>query len=49
MAAEVAEPLDTREGFVRGLGLLESTMIVAGSMTGPGIFIVSANITRQVI
>src|SRR5215211_6321357 len=35
-------------GFVRGLGLLDSTMIVAGSMIGSGIFIVSAEISRQV-
>jgi APA family basic amino acid/polyamine antiporter len=35
-------------GFVRGLGLLDSTMIVAGSMIGSGIFIVSAEIARQV-
>src|SRR6266436_6414647 len=34
--------------FVRGLGLLDSTMIVAGSMIGSGIFIVSADIVRQV-
>ncbi len=34
--------------FVRGLGLLDSTMIVAGSMIGSGIFIVSADIARQV-
>lgn len=35
-------------GFVRGLGLLDSTMLVAGSMIGSGIFIVSADIARQV-
>jgi len=35
-------------GFVRELGLLDSTMIVAGSMIGSGIFIVSADIARQV-
>jgi APA family basic amino acid/polyamine antiporter len=35
-------------GFVRGLGLLDSTMIVAGSMIGSGIFIVSADMARQV-
>src|SRR5437588_5588585 len=34
--------------FVRGLGLLDSTMIVAGSMIGSGIFIVSSIIGRQV-
>ncbi len=38
----------TDQGFVRGLGLLDSTMIVAGSMIGSGIFIVSADIARQV-
>ncbi|MGB7202372.1 MAG: amino acid permease [Pyrinomonadaceae bacterium] len=43
---EVEQP--TNEGFVRGLGLLDSTMIVAGSMIGSGIFIVSADIARQV-
>lgn len=36
------------KGFIRGLGLLDSTMIVAGSMIGSGIFIVSADIARQV-
>src|SRR5256885_14242502 len=34
--------------FVRGLGLLDSTMLVAGSMIGSGIFIVSAIIGKQV-
>src|SRR5256885_174033 len=34
--------------FVQGLGFLDSTMIVAGSMIGSGIFIVSADISRQV-
>ncbi|HKV40233.1 MAG TPA: amino acid permease [Blastocatellia bacterium] len=38
---------DQPTGFVRGLGLLDSTMIVAGSMIGSGIFIVSADIGRQ--
>jgi basic amino acid/polyamine antiporter, APA family len=36
------------EKFVRGFGLLDSTMLVAGSMIGSGIFIVSADITRLV-
>src|SRR5437588_5040133 len=45
-AAAVAQTKAT--GFVQGLGLLDSTMIVAGSMIGSGIFIVSAEITRQV-
>src|ERR687885_778741 len=43
-----AELEDRREGFIRGLGLLDSTMIVAGSMIGSGIFIVSSIIARQV-
>ncbi|MBI1733213.1 MAG: amino acid permease [Gammaproteobacteria bacterium] len=34
--------------LVRGLGLLDSTMIVAGSMIGSGIFLVSADMARQV-
>jgi APA family basic amino acid/polyamine antiporter len=49
MATEVAElGQQTKEGFIRGLGLLDATMIVAGSMIGSGIFIVSADIARQV-
>jgi len=45
-----APPATTNEdaGLVRGLGLLDSTMLVAGSMIGSGIFIVSAEIARQV-
>ena len=39
---------DRSTGFVRELGTWDSTMIVAGSMIGSGIFIVSADITRQV-
>ncbi|MBL8189267.1 MAG: amino acid permease [Acidobacteria bacterium] len=35
------------KNFIRGLGLLDSTMIVAGSMIGSGIFIVSADMARQ--
>jgi APA family basic amino acid/polyamine antiporter len=49
MSTDVAEvEQQSREGFIRGLGLLDSTMIVAGSMIGSGIFIVSADIARQV-
>ena len=49
MATDVAETeQQSKEGFIRGLGLLDSTMIVAGSMIGSGIFIVSADIARQV-
>src|SRR5687767_8044606 len=39
---------DKKTGFIRGLGLLDSTTIVAGSMIGSGIFIVSADMSRQV-
>jgi basic amino acid/polyamine antiporter, APA family len=35
-------------GLIKGLGLLDASMIVAGSMIGSGIFIVSAGIARQV-
>jgi basic amino acid/polyamine antiporter, APA family len=35
-------------GFIKGLGLLDSTMLVAGSMIGSGIFLVSAIIAKQV-
>ena len=41
-------PAANEETFVRGLGLLDSTMLVAGSMIGSGIFIVSSIIARQV-
>src|SRR5262245_43197467 len=37
--------LDTE--FKRGLGLFDATMVVAGSMIGSGIFIVSADMSRQ--
>jgi APA family basic amino acid/polyamine antiporter len=39
---------DTPREFKHGLGLLDSTMIVIGSMIGSGIFIVSADIARTV-
>ncbi len=35
-------------GLVKGLGLIDATTIVMGSMIGSGIFIVSADIARQV-
>ena len=44
-AADTATALDTE--FKRGLGLYDSTMVVAGSMIGSGIFIVSAAMARQ--
>jgi APA family basic amino acid/polyamine antiporter len=48
MADAVLLAEDKTTGFIRGLGLLDSTMIVAGSMIGSGIFIVSADIARLV-
>src|ERR1700741_4065780 len=38
----------TKTTFKPTLGLLDATMVVAGSMIGSGIFIVSADITRNV-
>lgn len=46
---KVAAPITTDEkGFKKSLGLLDATMIVAGSMIGSGIFIVSSEIARSV-
>src|SRR5689334_22552794 len=39
---------EQKSSFKQSFGLLDSTMIVAGSMIGSGIFIVSADITRNV-
>src|ERR1700712_4319380 len=47
-AATPSRGKEASTGFVRELGLLDSTMIVAGSMIGSGIFIVPAEISRQV-
>jgi len=41
-----ATTLDTE--FHRGLGLYDSTMVVVGSMIGSGIFIVSADMAREI-
>jgi APA family basic amino acid/polyamine antiporter len=35
-------------GLVKGLGLIDSTTLVMGSMIGSGVFIVAADISRQV-
>src|SRR5882757_2578289 len=48
MTTPITETPGADQKFVRGLGLLDSTMLVAGSMIGSGIFIVSAIIARQV-
>jgi APA family basic amino acid/polyamine antiporter len=39
---------DVKTGLIKGLGLMDSTTLVVGSMIGSGIFIVSADIARQV-
>src|SRR5262245_25955623 len=44
--ATAATALDTE--FHRGLGLYDSTMVVVGSMIGSGIFIVSADMSRNI-
>jgi len=44
----MAKPPEVSTGLVRGLGLMDATTIVMGSMIGSGIFIVSADIARQV-
>jgi basic amino acid/polyamine antiporter, APA family len=41
-------PVTERRELKRGLGLFDSTMIVAGSMIGSGIFIVAAEMSREV-
>lgn len=40
--------VEAKRDFKQNIGLLDATMIVAGSMIGSGIFIVSAEITRNV-
>ena len=39
---------DQAQGFVRGLNLFDSTMVVIGVMIGSGIFIVSADMSRLI-
>jgi len=48
MSSAITEAPVAEQKLVRGLGLLDSTMLVAGSMIGSGIFIVSSIIARQV-
>jgi APA family basic amino acid/polyamine antiporter len=43
----ISDP-QSSSAFVRGLGVWDATAVVAGSMIGSGIFIVSADIARQV-
>ncbi|HEX4488722.1 MAG TPA: amino acid permease [Terriglobales bacterium] len=46
--AKVPSSPATSSEFVKGLGLTSATMLVMGSMIGSGIFIVSAEIAREV-
>jgi len=46
--ASVPQPAASSEHLKPGLSLFDSVTLVAGSMIGSGIFIVSADITRQV-
>src|SRR4051812_27938225 len=46
--ATIETAVETKSGFIKGLGLLDATTLVMGSMIGSGIFIVSADIARQV-
>ena len=48
MAEEIAIEQHHATSFKQSLGLVDATMVVAGSMIGSGIFIVSADITRNV-
>src|SRR5437773_3783350 len=48
MAEEIENELQHATSFKQSLGLVDATMVVAGSMIGSGIFIVSADITRHV-
>src|SRR5437773_731624 len=48
MTTAITEAPPAEQKFVRGIGLLYSTMLVAGSMICSGIFIVSADIARLV-
>src|SRR5437660_4214508 len=48
MTSATTEAPVAEQKLVRGLGLLDSTMLVAGSMIGSGVFIVSSIIARQV-
>jgi len=46
--SNAAATVDRETGFVRELGLFDSTMIVIGAMIGSGVFIVSADMARNI-
>ena len=47
-ASAIRRPTTLDTEFHRGLGLYDSTMVVVGSMIGSGIFIVSADMARNI-
>ena len=48
MSLDTSEQLGSSPHFERGLGLFDSIMVVVGVMVGSGIFIVSAEMSRQI-
>jgi len=48
LATPIVGTAAVESGLIKGIGLLDASMIVVGSMIGSGIFIVSAGIARQV-
>jgi basic amino acid/polyamine antiporter, APA family len=46
--ASAPESLDRETGFIRELGLFDSSMVVIGAMIGSGIFIVPADMARNI-
>src|SRR3954470_3725903 len=47
-APSAGNPTQPQSEFVKAMSLTDATMLVAGSMIGSGIFIVSADIVRKV-
>jgi APA family basic amino acid/polyamine antiporter len=47
-ATQATGAVDRETGFIRELGLFDSTMIVMGAMIGSGIFIVPADMARNI-
>lgn len=47
MSTQSNSPASSQQGFKASLGLFDATMIVAGSMIGSGIFIVSADMLKD--
>jgi len=43
-----SDPEAAEDGFTRGMGLFDSVMVVVGAMIGSGIFIVSAEMSREI-